>query len=514
MKPIITNDSIADDLKRFIAVIQLFPDGKKSRFYYYKKTLSKKQRQTPSTIISAIEAYQGSPKGANIPSDKFMDDWKNSTRAPEITILKQNPKANEIGFYEQYFTTMHREYFPDDKINSKENCYNRNNAQTGAKTFGVVSHEQMMEYIAIKKLKKRKKLIADGLSLAFPKISLSRERLKEIEDADNIIQGRQVVKNQVTVAKYRGEQSKLSDLENDFNDLQIYLPENPGELEEVGDGSHCYYAFKPLLKHKEMSGNGIPYEWHRWISKTGKENMGNWFNKRIPKSKDWTKDEDILKSLRNTIIASKKVILNDKNMPNMDSPLIDEVFEDHGYHESEIVTLKGKITSEYKKKNYDEERLQGNVWNFSRESLYSKNPDLFDQESYAVWNKIMEDVIKRFPKYKSNVKRVGETKTKEDTFNHIIKSACKTDGQYPTHLLVVVWTSTIKSYQLHKNGNELKEKQYIKNLIKPTIPNIEIVVINPEKNTEESTFFVVPELTLMSTIKKWFIKKVKRDSNA
>jgi hypothetical protein len=36
---------------------------------------------------------------------------------------------------------MHREYFADDKINSKENCYNRNNALTGAKTYGVVSHE-------------------------------------------------------------------------------------------------------------------------------------------------------------------------------------------------------------------------------------------------------------------------------------------------------------------------------------------------------------------------------------
>ena len=511
MKPIITNDSITDDLKRFIAVIQLFPDGKKSGFYYYKKTLSKKERQTPSTIISAIEAYQGSPKGTNVQSDEFMEDWKNSTKAPEITILKQNPLAGTIGFYEQYFTTMHREYFPDDKINSKENCYNSNNAQTGAKTYGVVSHEQMMEYIAIKKLKKE---IGNGLSPAFPKISLSRERLKEIEEAFKLIQSREVVKNQVTVAKYRGEQSKLSDLKNDFNDLQIYLPENPGELEEVGDGSHCYYAFKPLLKHKEMSGHGIPYEWHKHLSKTGKEHMGNWFNKRIPKSKDWTKDVDILKSLRNTIIANKKVILNDKNVPNMDSPLIDEVFEDHGYHSSEIVSLKRTITSEYKKKNSDDDKAQGNAWSFSNISLYSKDPDLFDSEARAAWDKIMEDVIKRFPKYKDNIKRVGEKKIKEDTFNHIIKSACKTDGQYPTHLLVVVWTSTIPSYKLHKNGNELKEKQYMKNLIKPTIPNIEIVVINPEKNTEESTFFVVPELTLMSTIKKWFIKKVKRDSNA
>ena len=491
MKPIITNESITDDLKSYVAEIKLFPDGKEPGIYYYKKTLSKKERQTPSTISSAIEAYQGSSRGNNIPSVDFMEDWKNSTRAPEITLLVQNPKGNEIGFWEQYYTTKHREDFPDDKINSKKNCYNRNNALLGSKIYGVVSQKQMMEYISELKLQDEITRQRKEKTNLFEKMSLSRKRLKEIENAGNFIQSRAVVKKITSVKRYEGEQNKLSDLKNDFNDLQIYLPENPHELEKVGDGNQTYFAFKLVPQHEEMWGHGIPYEWHKHIGVSGEERMGNWFNQHPENAGDYIEGEDILKSIRNTIITNKDVILNKEGLPNMNQPFIDQCFKDQRYIESERASFKRTVLSEYKKKKND--RLQGNVWNFG-DGVINPNSSNFYPDDHDAYHKILKDVLKQFPKYSGNVKKVGEQKIHEDSTNSILKNMVVTGGHFPEYLLVVVWTKTIDSYELHTEGAGLIRNQYLKKLLGLAIKNLQIVIFNPEKNTEVPTFFTVEDL--------------------
>ena len=491
MKPIITNESVTDDLKSYVAEIKLFPDGKEPGIYYYKKTLSKKERQTPSTISSAIEAYQGSSRGNNIPSVDFMEDWKNSTRAPEITLLVQNPKGNEIGFWEQYHTTKHREDFPDDKINSKKNCYNSNNAQLGSKIYGVVSQKQMMEYISELKLQDEITRQRKEKTNLFEKMSLSRKRLKEIENAGNFIQSRAVVKKITSVKRYEGEQNKLSDLKNDFNDLQIYLPENPHELEKVGDGNQSYFAFKLVPQHEEMWGHGIPYEWHKHIGVSGEERMGNWFNQHPENAGDYIEGEDILKSIRNTIITNKDVILNKEGLPNMNQPFIDQCFKGQRYIESERASFKRTVLSEYKKKKND--RLQGNVWNFG-DGVINPNGSNFYPDDHDAYHKILKDVLKQFPKYSGNVKKVGEQKIHEDSTNSILKNMVVTGGHFPEYLLVVVWTKTIDSYELHTEGAGLIRNQYLKKLLGLAIKNLQIVIFNPEKNTKVPTFFTVEDL--------------------
>ena len=491
MKPIITNESITDDLKSYVAEIKLFPDGKEPGIYYYKKTLSKKERQTPSTISSAIEAYQGSSRGNNIPSVDFMEDWKNSTRAPEITLLVQNPKGNEIGFWEQYYTTKHREDFPDDKINSKKNCYNRNNALLGSKIYGVVSQKQMMEYISELKLQDEITRQRKEKTNLFEKMSLSRKRLKEIENAGNFIQSRAVVKKITSVKRYEREQNKLSDLKNDFNDLQIYLPENPHELEKVGDGNQTYFAFKLVPQHEEMWGHGIPYEWHKHIGVSGEERMGNWFNQHPENAGDYIEGEDILKSIRNTIITNKDVILNKEGLPNMNQPFINQCFKGQRYIESERASFKRTVLSEYKKKKND--RLQGNVWNFG-DGVINPNSSNFYPDDHDAYHKILKDVLKQFPKYSGNVKKVGEQKIHEDSTNSILKNMVDTGGHFPKYLLVVVWTKTIDSYELHTEGAGLIRNQYLKKLLGLAIKNLQIVIFNPEKNTKVPTFFTVEDL--------------------
>jgi len=491
MKPIITNESVTDDLKSYVAEIKLFPDGKEPGIYYYKKTLSKKERQTPSTISSAIEAYQGSSRGNNIPSVDFMEDWKNSTRAPEITLLVQNPKGNEIGFWEQYYTTKHREDFPDDKINSKKNCYNSNNAQLGSKIYGVVSQKQMMEYISELKLQDEITRQRKEKTNLFEKMSLSRKRLKEIENAGNFIQSRAVVKKITSVKRYEREQNKLSDLKNDFNDLQIYLPENPHELEKVGDGNQTYFAFKLVPQHEEMWGHGIPYEWHKHIGVSGEERMGNWFNQHPENAGDYIEGEDILKSIRNTIVANEDVILNDDRIPNMNQPFIDQCFKGQRYIESERASFKRTVLSEYKKKKND--RLQGNVWNFG-DGVINPNSSNFYPDHHDAYHKILKDVLKQFPEYSGNVKKVGEQKIHEDSTDSILKNMVVTGGHFPEYLLVVVWTKTIDSYKLHTEGAGLIRIQYLKTLLGLAIKNLQFVVINPEKNTKVPTFFIVEDL--------------------
>ena len=493
MKPFITNTDIANDLKRYVAQIKLFPDGKEPGTYYYKKTLNKKERQNLSTIISAIEAYQGSSRGNNVPSVDFMEDWKNSTRAPEVTLLVQNPPERKIGFWEQYYTTMHREDFPDDVTNSKKNCYNMNNADRGAKKFGVVSKKQMMEYISIEKLQNEITRQNEEKTNLFEKISLSRDLLKEIEDADRFKQSRAEVKKITSVIRYKEEQNKLSDLKDDFSHLQVYLPEDPNELPEIGDGNQSYYAFKLVLQHDEMWGYGIPYVWHKHISHTKKLTMGNWFNKKPEDAGDWTDDPDILKDLRNTIVANEDVILNDDRIPNMDSPLIDQCFQDQRLIQSEIKSLKRTVLTEYRNKKSEDDRLQGNVWNFG-DRVINPNGSKFYPDDHDAYHKILKEVLKQFPKYSGNVKKVGEQKIHEDSTDSILKNMVDTGGHFPEYLLVVVWTKTINSYELHTRGAGLIRNRYLKKLLGLAIKNLQIVIFNPEKNTKVPTFFTVEDL--------------------
>ena len=493
MKPIITNESITDDLKSYVAEIKLFPDGKEPGIYYYKKTLNKKERQTPSTISSAIEAYQGSSRGNNIPSVDFMEDWKNSTRAPEITLLVQNPKGNEIGFWEQYYTTMHREDFPDDVTNSRKNCYNMNNADRGAKKFGVVSKEQMMEYISLEKLQKEITRQNEEKTNLFEKMSLSRDLLKEIEDADRLIQSREKVKNVASVTKYREEMNKLSDLKDNFNDLQVYLSEDPNELPELGDGNQSYFSFKGVPQHDEMWGYGIPYVWHKHIGVSGEERMGNWFNQHPENAGDYIEGEDILKSIRNTIVANEDVILNDDRIPNMNQPFINQCFKGQRYIESERASFKRTVLSEYKKSKFENDRKQGNVWDF-RDDVINPNRLNFHQDDFDAYNQILKDILKQFPEYRGHVKKVGEQKIKEDSIKSIVKVARDTNGLWPEYLLVAVWTSTIKSYNIHIKNDGLLEIQFLTDLIQEKVTNIQFVIMNPEKNPEVDTFFVIPKI--------------------
>ena len=71
-----------------------------------------------------------------------------------------------------------------------------------------------------------------------------------------------------------------SNVEKDGDSEQVLLlPENPDNTKEVGDGNESYLGFEKHKKHKEMWGYAIPYEWHKYLTITSKEDMGNWFNK-------------------------------------------------------------------------------------------------------------------------------------------------------------------------------------------------------------------------------------------
>ena len=215
-EPIIINKSISGDLKRYVAVIRLVVNGV-TKSYYYKRTLTKKERKNKQTIREAILVYQGSSKGKGIPSNEFMEDWGKVTEPPTIELLEQNPPESQIGFKEQYYITKHREDFPNDTINSKDNCYNKNNGNVGSKEYGVVSNEYMLNHINAEILKEEITKQRLGKSPSFDKISLSRKELREIWEAGNFIQSRVKLNNAETVARYAGKIAQLPNLKDDIN---------------------------------------------------------------------------------------------------------------------------------------------------------------------------------------------------------------------------------------------------------------------------------------------------------
>ena len=115
MKSIITNkDSIANNLKRYVAQIRLFPDGKESGCYYYKKTFTPKERNNLSSIISTIEAYQGSSRGNNVPSADFIGmvtkDQFNNLRNEDATQLYYATLLHEITHWTSHKDRCDRQY--------------------------------------------------------------------------------------------------------------------------------------------------------------------------------------------------------------------------------------------------------------------------------------------------------------------------------------------------------------------------------------------------------------------
>ena len=478
-EPIIINKSISGDLKRYVAVIRLVVNGV-TKSYYYKRTLTKKERKNKQTIREAILVYQGSSKGKGIPSNEFMEDWGKVTEPPTIELLEQNPPESQIGFKEQYYITKHREDFPNDTINSKDNCYNKNNGNVGSKEYGVVSNEYMLNHINAEILKEEITKQRLGKSPSFDKISLSRKELREIWEAGNFIQSRVKLNNAETVARYAGKIAQLPNLKDDFNKLQIYLPENPDNTKEVGDGNESYLGFEKHKKHKEMWGYAIPYEWHKYLTITSKEDMGNWFNKPEEDAGDIRSIEDLERNLRNLIAERRDVLVKEDDTIDMDHPFIDQIFTDQQCPESYISTIKSKIATEFRKKRKAEIKREENSHDYSNASLSSKN-SLFQQESFDAYNEIMDNVNKDWPKYE--IKRVGQTKIKEDSFNHIINIKIDT-GNYPKYLIIVVWFDLINEYKKFKNekSRELKQMNCVIDIFKKSGIDTKYILLNPEKD--------------------------------
>ena len=146
-----------------------------------------------------------------------------------------------------------------------------------------------------------------------------------------------------------------------------------------------------------------------------------------------------------------------------------------------------------KYKKSEDDRIKGNVRNFG-DMVIKPNGSKFYPDDHDAYHKILKDVLKQFPKYSGNVKKVGEQKIHEDSTDSILKNMVDTGGHFPKYLLVVVWTKTIDSYELHTEGAGLIRNQYLKKLLGLAIKNLQIVIFNPEKNTEVPTFLTVEDL--------------------
>jgi hypothetical protein len=482
--PIIINeDKIPEDLKRYVASIRVWNDDENTWWYYiFKKTLlKKKDKINRKTIINAIKSYQGSSRGNNIPTKKLLEDWEKSSKAPEIELLYINPKISKIGLYEQFEITKHREYFPDDLINSKDNCYNRNNGTGGDKKYGVVSHEEMMSYISCLKLKKEINRQREEQTNVFEKVSLSRERLLHLEKIKKLIQARVKTKNKKSVSRYASKQEKLPSLKDNFNNLIIYQPEYKNGDEEVGDGSQSYYAFKKTKKHDEMWGWAIPYEWHKHILPEDKEKLGNWFNHPPEDVPDYRDDEDILRSIRNILVKKKDVLINENGVPIMDHEFIDDIFDQQGYDISDIQAFKNLIKKEYKDEIKKEKKYQDNSYDFSDDAL-DPDKELFSQEDKDVWDKLMEKEKKKFPDADLEIK-LHRQYIKEKINDKIISYYKGHNNKYPKKILIVVWFDFIAKYEEYKNSESIqKDFKILKEIYKPY--GLEIVLIDPEKKSE------------------------------
>lgn len=481
MKPTIINESsIAKDLKRFVAVRRIWINNVMKE-YVYKKTLYKIDQED---IIGAIMGYHSSSQGKDRPSDEMMEDVKKSTRQ-EIEILHQNPKKLDFGFLEQYEITKRREFGDKNKI------YNKNNG-VGSPSEGFWNHLDMMSLIAMERLQtefeRQNREKEEGIETDphFKEGFKDRERIKLLKLKNKFIQGRDSVTNKKSVARYTKDMKQDPNPANWKGRLVEYLPENENEFEEIGDGNQSSTSCLAVPKMSGLHTIEVPYEWHKWIKYEDKETLGTWFNAQPIDSGDWSEEKDIERNIKNTLTSKK--LFNSKGIPNLNHKAIDAIFKGHLiYTAKDIKRIKREVLNYYKKSINKEIKRQDNSWDFSKESLDPKS-DFHLLDDKEAFDKIVKNIMKKFPEHKNNIKKVGQTKIKEDTFNHIINLKVKT-GNYPKHLIVLVWFHLIEDFDLYRNTKDkIKEMDSVKELCENNNINIEIILLNPEKNNDKAFY--------------------------
>ena len=183
------------------------------------------------------------------------------------------------------------------------------------------------------------------------------------------------------------------------------------------------------------------------------------------------------------------------SIPDMNSRLIDQCFDDQRLSDDKKEEYKKIILKEYKKRKSNFAKRQQNVWDFSANALNPRHKD-FQKDDYDAFQAIMKEIFEEFPEYKDHDKKVGEQKIKEDSVNHILKYMESSDGEMPDRLLVVVWTSTTDSYYLHTEGagktKDMMTKKLLANNVK-NFKNFELIILNPERNPEGDSYYVMPD---------------------
>ena len=470
MKIILVNESsISKELRNYVAVRRIFI-GNVCKQYVFKKTLTKKEKEFP---LDTIKSYHGSSRGKDVPSQEMLDDMMISDRQ-EIEILHQNSLKNKLGFFEQFEITSRR-------MKGIE-LYNKNNG-IGSPSEGYVTKEQMMSYIQTKDLKEE--LSGDN---DFKEGFKDRERIQTLKQNDCFIQGRSKVRNKKSVSRYKEQMKKDPNPKNWKGRLIEYLPENENDFEIIGDGNQSSDACLAVPKMPGLYSTQIPWPKHRYIRPEDKQSLGSWFNKQPTDSGDWADEEDIKRNIHTTLVEKK--LFGKNNAPLLNSEFIDEIFDGHIFSPDDIKRIKNEIKKDFKDEVRSKEKALDNSYDFSEEAL-NPNSKHFLQDDKNAWDRIEKEIKEKFPNI-DFVKKVKNNLIDEKTIK-FSREYKKEKGYFPKTMLLLVWFEWAKKYIEYKKNDEWKND--MKDLVDfcSGHTSITIVLVNPEKNTDEK-FIILNEI--------------------
>ena len=495
----------ATDLKNVVCMLRVWSDflgiWKKSIF---KKKFSAKVR-TRKNQLNVLRRYQGSSEGDNKPSKEILNDIRKSSKNAEIEILEFD--VDNLSYSEQYHLTKYK--FPTTAMYAEvvspitgekvKEFYNKNNG-IGSYKYGFYTPKKMMNYVQTeilwdmiqrhnnKKIKcpKTGKMIDNPeYHKIFKKRKLSRLLLSTLLKLGRFIQSRLKKEgNEDSIDRYSDSMEQIID-EDEWSTIWVLEGKSDDEEDlDVLDGNQSVRAVLRKFKFQCLNAWVIPYKYHKFMSKSSKESIGNGLNAMPEGTPDYSSMDCIERDIDNTL-DDYDLFKNGKPQFN-NKPILDIYARFPTLTESQKNEIEGNLRKKYKEDADEKKRGTENTYDFRNKTLKKSDNTKkhYDKLTKKIIDKFDENNIKFKLKHK-----VSEGFEFEKTFKLILEEHYKSSDKlekrtYPKSMLVFVTYLWGKNYDDSKNDLE-KLRSLIHAASKLGI-EMYIVRLNPYANTIEN----------------------------
>ena len=449
MDSVATIDNVEDYqntlLKNVIAALLVWDDSKKLWIpYFFRKTFKKESK------VKDLKTYRGSSKGKNKANPKIIKAIDESSKPPRINIISHNVSKGDLGTLEQKAVMEFN--FPYGGHHVDSDCFNEKYPTDG------IPEDQMRSNIAADRLREKIKKHKDSNDpFEFPTGFSEKDFIHYLKYEKLFVQSRwEKEGSKESVAYYARKMGEKPFPDQWQGHLFLLMPQQ-GSNQPIGTGSNHNprildgnQSSEACLRVPDMPGLNdirIPYEDHYLINETDLEAIGNELNAKPEVQQDHTDDNDILRSIKNTLIANnlftKKRPDGTGGNPKVDHYIVDKLFPPLNLSDNLIKFYKNTIKKECADAQKEEMRQQKGYYDFSVSALNANEGNNGNRRQWDI-------VTKDFDRKKYDLVHIFRQGMPEKISLRILGYK-KENGKWPKNVLSFMTPEMEKRYQEEKN---------------------------------------------------------------